>query len=230
VAVEAPDLVELQRVSRFFGSEALAALDEVDLLVRRGDFLAVVGPSGCGKTTLLHLLGALDRPDAGEALYHGAALRGEKEASAFRRESVGFLFQSGRLWPTLTAWENVQIPLLEGKTSARERAERAADLLHEVGLGQRLHHFPAQLSGGEKQRVAAARSLVAGPALLLADEPTGQLDRRTGGQLLELMQRLHAERHMALVIVTHDETVAERARRIVRMEDGRILQEGGSRE
>jgi ABC-type lipoprotein export system ATPase subunit len=202
------------------------ALRGVDFRVEPGEFVAITGPSGCGKSTLLQLLGALDVPSSGTLFYRGRSLAELGDASAYRAHEIGFIFQAFHLLPTFTALENVQIPMFEGTLGLRERKERAASLLESVGLGHRLHHFPGKLSGGERQRVAVARSLANGPSVLLADEPTGNLDSDNAVQILELLTKLHREQKMTMIMVTHDLTIARSASRILRMKDGHIVEQG----
>jgi putative ABC transport system ATP-binding protein len=204
------------------GHHTLTVLAEVDLAVAAGEFVAILGPSGSGKTTLLGLLAGLDRPTAGQVLLGGRRIDAlsEDELARVRRGHVGFVFQSFQLLGNLTALENVLLPLeLTNVARARERAE---ELLGEVGLGERLEHYPAQLSGGEQQRVALARAFASDPAILFADEPTGNLDADTGARVLALLDRLRARRQSTLVLVTHDPDVAERADRRVHLRAGRI--------
>jgi len=209
------------------GGRELRAVDGVDLAVEAGEFLAIVGPSGSGKSTILHLLGALDRPSAGEILFEGKSISAmsDDERSALRRRRIGFVFQFFQLFPTLSALENVEVPLLlDGRSPARAR-ERSGALLRTLGLADRSDHRPDSLSGGERQRVAIARALAPDPLVLLADEPTGNLDRETGGRILDLLERLHREEGKTVVLVTHDEGASSRAGRIVRLLDGRIVGE-----
>ena len=190
----------------------------------QGEFLAVTGPSGCGKTTLLQMLGALDRPTKGTLLYRGNSIPDLQDQSSYRALEIGFIFQAFHLLPTFTALENVQIPMFENHLPTfREREIEPSTLLESVGLGHRLSHFPAKLSGGERQRVAIARSLANGPSVLLADEPTGNLDSENAQLILELIIRLHREQNMTLVLVTHDMSIARRASRTIQMKDGRIV-------
>lgn len=198
------------------------ALRGVDFRIEQGDFAAITGPSGCGKSTLLQLLGALDQPSAGQLLFRGTSLGDLRDPSEYRARDIGFIFQSFHLLPTFTAVENVQIPMFETARSARDRRERAVSLLTQMGLGHRLDHFPGKLSGGERQRVAIARSLANGPSVLLADEPTGNLDSENAHQVLDLLGRLHSEQKMTLILITHDPSIAARAGRILRMKDGRV--------
>ncbi|MHA3774753.1 ABC transporter ATP-binding protein [Verrucomicrobiota bacterium sgz303538] len=202
------------------------ALRGTDLRIDEGEFVAIIGRSGSGKTTLLQMLGALDKPSAGSLLYRGHSLPDMKDLAAYRACEIGFIFQSFHLLPTFTAVENVLIPMFETQRPLAERRKRAVELLKAVGLGHRLDHFPAKLSGGEKQRVAIARSLANGPSVLLADEPTGNLDSENAHAILDLISRLHREQGMTLVLVTHDMTVARRASRAIQIQDGRIVFDG----
>jgi putative ABC transport system ATP-binding protein len=181
-----------------------------------------MGPSGSGKSTLLHLLGALDEPTSGDVIFEGKSLRQRTDLDRFRASTLGFVFQSFYLLPTLTALENVQIPMFESSLGPRERVKKAADLLALVGMTHRQRHLPAKLSVGERQRVAIARALANDPKLLLADEPTGNLDTTSGGIVLDLFDRLHRERGLTLVVITHDGQVAARAERTIMLRDGQI--------
>ena len=205
------------------GSAIVQAVRGIDLTITRGEFAAITGPSGCGKSTLLHLLGAVDIPTTGRVLVNGrdTASLSDREATDFRLRHIGFVFQRFYLMPTLSASENVELPLAEVGMERRTRKARARDLLGYVGLGDRLDHRPTQLSGGEQQRVAIARALANEPALLLADEPTGELDAETGVRLLELFGQLHRDGR-TLVFVTHDAVVAQAAQRVIRLHDGRV--------
>lgn len=201
----------------------MTVLRDVTFTVRDGEFVAIIGPSGSGKTTLLGLLAGLDVPSAGAVILDGADLTAldEDARARLRGEKVGFVFQSFQLIPTLTALENVQVPLeLRGERNA---AARARDLLVRVGLGERTHHYPVQLSGGEQQRVAIARAFSNSPKVLFADEPTGNLDAATGGRIVELLESLNREDGTTLVLVTHDPAIAGRARRVVRLHDGAVI-------
>ncbi|MEM7245096.1 MAG: ABC transporter ATP-binding protein [Acidobacteriota bacterium] len=207
------------------GEGVVAAVDGVDLSISPGEFLAILGPSGSGKSTLLGLMGGLDRPTDGDVRHRGRSLVGldEDALARWRRAELGFVFQSHELLPRFTALENVELPLdLAGIEDARERALR---WLEAVGLGARAHHLPSQLSGGEQQRVAVARAFANEPGLLLADEPTGNLDRESGGRVLDLLDDLRRRRETAMVIVTHDSEVAARADRSIHLRDGRIERE-----
>ncbi len=201
------------------------ALRGVSMEVAEGDFVAITGPSGCGKSTLLHLLGGLDRPTRGEVYYRGQPLS-RLDLDTFHAREVGFVFQSFHLLTTLTALENVQIPMFEGPWPRRERETRAGDLLREVGLSHRRGHRPSQLSIGERQRVAIARALANDPSLLLADEPTGNLDSQSQDEILRLLDQIRAGRRLTMVIVTHSHDVARAADHRIAMKDGQILPPG----
>ncbi|HEY9479037.1 MAG TPA: ABC transporter ATP-binding protein [Gemmatimonadaceae bacterium] len=212
------------------GGEVVHAVRGVSLEVARGDYLAIVGPSGSGKSSLLNLLGAIDRPDQGELSIAGRRIEGmrDRELTEFRLRNIGFVFQRFYLLSVLTARENVELPMAEAGVSRAERRERASELLRYVGLERRERHRPTQLSGGEQQRVAIARALANRPALLLADEPTGELDARTGEEIIALFERLNAD-GTTLLVVTHDEDLASAARRVVHMKDGAIVHQEVSR-
>ena len=216
-------LLEAKALTRDFDEGQVKALRGVDFSIEEGEFVAITGPSGCGKSTLLQLLGALDRPTAGTLLYRGESLPDHPNPARYRAREVGFIFQAFCLLPTFTAAENVQMPMFETDRSVSERRARAVELLKLVGLEHRLEHFPCKLSGGERQRVAIARSLANEPTLLLADEPTGNLDSENAHSVLELLVRLQQEGGRTMVLVTHDATIAERAKRVLRMFDGRIV-------
>ena len=207
------------------GTMMVDALRDVDLRLSEGEFVALVGPSGSGKSTLLNLIGGLDHPSAGELWVDGVPLHtaGEAERTEHRRERVGFIFQSFNLLPRLTAVENVAVPLMLAGVDKQEREARAAELLGRVGLGERLGHYPAEMSGGEQQRTAVARALIHKPTLILADEPTGNLDSRTGAEVMALLRELNAEQIITLIVVTHDEEVAAYADRIVHLRDGAVV-------
>jgi len=215
-------MLRVVNVRRTYDGGAVLALADVSLSIHQGDYVAIMGPSGSGKSTLLNLLGALDRPTSGDILFDGQSLVGRVDLDRFRANTLGFVFQSFHLLPTLTAIENVQIPMFETSLAPRQRAEKAAELLGLVGMSHRSTHLPAKLSVGERQRVAIARALANDPKLLLADEPTGNLDSVAGGVVLDLFDRLHRERGLTLVVITHDAQVAGRAQRIIRIRDGRI--------
>jgi ABC-type lipoprotein export system ATPase subunit len=216
-------LFEAVGLEKKYDDGRVQALRGVTFSVVQGEFVTITGPSGCGKTTLLQMLGALDRPTAGTLLYRGNSIPDLRDPSIYRAHEIGFIFQAFHLLPTFTALENVQIPMFESDLSVSERRDRATALLKSVGLGHRLNHFPAKLSGGERQRVAIARSLANGPSVLLADEPTGNLDSENTRLILELIVRVHREQNMTLVLVTHDMSIAQRASRTIEMKDGRIV-------
>jgi len=213
----------LTRVYRM-GGNAIRAIDGIDLTVERGELLAIVGRSGSGKSTLLNLLGCLDRPTAGTVVIDGVDVTrlSAGQLPAIRRSKIGFVFQHHNVLPILTALENVELPLRYAGVPASRRREMAEAALAAVDLGDRLHHRPAELSGGQVQRVAIARALVNNPAIVLADEPTGELDTQTAARIMDRVEALNAERGLTLVIVTHDELVARRTRRVIRLQDGRI--------
>ncbi len=206
-----------------FGAERVHALRGVSFEIAEGDYVAIVGPSGCGKSTLLNLLGAIDRPTGGSVRIRGedAGTMSDRDATRFRLRNIGFVFQRFYLMPTLTARENVELPMAEAGVKGAERAARAEELLKYVGLGHRLKHRPSQLSGGEQQRVAIARALANKPAILLADEPTGELDAKTGADIIALFAQLNAD-GTTIVVVTHDEELAGAAARRIHMRDGLI--------
>jgi putative ABC transport system ATP-binding protein len=215
--------VEVTRTYQLDGV-AVEALRGVTLTVRRGEYAAIIGPSGSGKSTLMHLLGCLDRPSSGVLRVgrRDIAAMSDTELAQLRNATVGFVFQSFQLLPRTSAVDNVGLPLVYRGVRATERRRRAAEALDAVGLSHRLGHRPSQLSGGEQQRVAIARALVGEPRVLLADEPTGNLDTRSGTEVMVVLERLNAERGVAVVLVTHDPAIAGRARRQVRMRDGLV--------
>ena len=206
------------------GRETVDALAGVDLVIEDGEWLAIQGPTGHGKTTLLQMLGGLDRPTSGSIEFDGADLAQlrESQVTKVRAESIGFIFQTFNLIPTLNAQENVEVALVPEKVGATERRLRARTALEELGLGERLRHLPAELSGGQQQRVAIARALVKQPKVLLADEPTGNLDEGTRDEIIALLERLWKERGLTMVLVTHDSTVARRAQRVGIMQNGKL--------
>jgi putative ABC transport system ATP-binding protein len=224
-------LVRAEGVRRDYriGAEVVHAVRGVDLAIDASEWVAIVGPSGCGKSTLLNLLGAIDAPTAGRVLIGGRDVSslGDREATRFRLLQVGFVFQRFYLVPALTAFENVELPMAEAGVAKSERRDRALELLGYVGVAERASHRPAQLSGGEQQRVAIARAVANRPSLLLADEPTGELDARTGEQIVSLLSQLNRD-GTTLVVVTHDEELARAARRVVHMRDGVIIDDRSS--
>ena len=218
-------MISLRRVSKHFeGKRKVVALDAVDLEIERGEMVSIVGPSGSGKSTLLNLIGGLDRPSSGEITIDGAAVAqlADDDLTRLRRDKIGFIFQFFNLLPSLTCVENVALPLHLKGMARREIDKRATDLLTMVQLGERLDHLPDELSGGERQRVAIARALAFYPPVLLADEPTGNLDSRTGAEILKLIHGLHDRLNATILIVTHDPGVAESCPRTVTLRDARI--------
>ena len=220
-------IYELRGAAKRFGQGAteVVAVRDVDLSIGEGEFVALVGPSGSGKTTLLQLLGGLDRATEGEVLFEGKDLSrlGDGALSTLRLRTFGFVFQQFNLIPTLTAAQNVEVALAPAGTGRSDRQERVRTLLEAVGLAGRAEHLPSQLSGGEQQRVAIARALANEPRVVLADEPTGNLDTETGEEIIELLTALSSERRQTIVLVTHNPEIAKRAARVVRMQDGRLL-------
>jgi lipoprotein-releasing system ATP-binding protein len=224
--MQGESMIAVKGLSKSFGTGRgrVDVLRSIDLTIDRGERVAVVGASGAGKTTLMHILGGLDHPTEGSVLFEGKdifALKGPA-LDAFRNRTVGFVFQFHQLLPEFTALENAMMPALVARKRQREAAAMARELLNEVGLGHRLTHKPGELSGGEQQRVAIARSLIMSPRLLLADEPTGNLDSRTSDGIFRLLHQLHETRGLTMVIVTHSEVLASRLDRVIHMEDGRI--------
>ena len=219
-------IVETRDLTKVFGDGAqVRALDGVDLSIRRGEFISVMGPSGSGKSTLLNLLGALDTPTSGQVVVDGQDLATIEDPDTFRARTVGFVFQLHNLIPTLTAHDNIEVPMIGQPISRKERRERSTELLALVGLANRMDHLPNQLSGGERQRVAIARSLANRPTLILGDEPTGNLDSQSGAEVTALMHKLNQELGTTFVIVTHDPAVARQTDRALLMQDGKIVHE-----
>jgi putative ABC transport system ATP-binding protein len=203
----------------------LEVVKGVSLDVKEGEFLCLVGKSGCGKTTLLSLLSGLEKPTRGKVTLDGMEITASSEdkLALFRRENVGFIFQSFNLIPTLSAWENVALPLFPIKITSEERRRRATELLGKMELGHRIEHLPSALSGGEKQRVAIARALINNPKIIFADEPTGNLDSSTGEAIMGILNKLHREEGVAILMVTHEDELAKTANRLIRMKDGEIM-------
>ena len=222
-------MIELRGLSRHFqvGDQVVRALQDINLAIPDGDYLALMGPSGSGKSTLLHILGCLDRPTTGRYILDGREVGSlpEDELAEVRSRKIGFVFQFFHLIPRLTAAENVELPMVLAGIPPAERRERVAKALRAVGLTDRAAHRPDQLSGGQRQRVAIARATVMGPSILLADEPTGNLDRASGHEIIELIERMNRE-GLTLVVVTHDPEIGQRARRILKLVDGRISSDG----
>ena len=203
----------------------LEVVKGVSLAIDAGEFVCLVGKSGCGKTTLLSLLSGLEKPTKGQVILNGKEINGASEdaLALFRRENVGFIFQSFNLIPTLSAWENVALPLFPLKMTSEERRRRATELLGKMELGHRIEHLPSALSGGEKQRVAIARALINNPKIIFADEPTGNLDSSTGEAIMGILNKLHKEEGVAILMVTHEDELAKTANRLIRMKDGEIM-------
>lgn len=215
-------MIRLEGISKVYRDRRVVALHDVDLTIDQGEFVAVVGPSGSGKSTLLHIMGALDRPTSGEVYINGSSLSALPDLASFRLRTVGFVFQFHHLLPVLTAVENVELPMVALGMPRRTRRRRALDLLARVGLTGRAEHLPSQLSGGESQRAAVARALACNPPLILADEPTGELDSESAQVIVELLGELEREGR-TVVVVTHNHDVAAAARRVVVLRDGRII-------
>ncbi len=221
-------LISLRRLQRVYrmGTEVVRALDGVDLDVEAGEYLAIMGPSGSGKSTLMNILGCLDTPSAGEYILNGRRVSGldDTELARLRNAEIGFVFQTFNLLPRTSALANVELPLIYGGVPRKERKRKARETLEHVGLGDRLHHQPNELSGGQRQRVAIARALVNDPSILLADEPTGNLDSRTSEEIMALFGELNAAGN-TIVVVTHEEDIAAHAHRVVRLLDGRMVED-----
>ncbi|WP_310600731.1 ABC transporter ATP-binding protein [Desulfobulbus sp.] len=218
-------MIELREVSRLFtvGGQEVRAMDRVSLDIASGEYLSIMGPSGSGKSTLLNILGLLDTPDSGTYLLQDRDVThlNDRQLAATRSRTIGFIFQFFHLIPRLTAQQNIELPLLLAGVPQRERRERSRPLIEAFGLAERCHHRPDELSGGQRQRVAIARAVINRPAILLADEPTGNLDRHAGGEIIDLLEGLHRD-GLTLVVVTHDPEIGERAARRIRVVDGRI--------
>lgn len=215
-------LVSLKNVCKHYPNGKVDALDRLSIDIDAGEFVSIMGPSGCGKSTLLNMIGMLDRPTSGEIRFDGQRLAEANTLDHLRAREIGFVFQSFYLLPNLTAEENVQIPMFESERSRADRPVEARRLLDRVGLLSRASHLPSQLSIGQRQRVAIARALANGPRLILADEPTGSLDSQSGREIMELLSDLNATRQTTLVVVTHDQQVADCGGRVIHMRDGRI--------
>ena len=223
-----PNMIEINKVSKSYWREKIEipVLDDISFGVPDGEFLALMGPSGSGKTTLLNMIAGIDGPSAGEVVVNGTAIStlSESALAKWRASNIGFIFQFYNLIPVLTAYENVELPLILTSLSRSERRQHVETALSIVGLGDRMDHYPGQLSGGQEQRVAIARAIVTDPALLIADEPTGDLDKTSSGEIMTLMQRLNAEFKKTIVMVTHDPHIAEKARVLKHLEKGVLLE------
>ena len=219
-------VVEVKDLLKVYGDgHKIHALDNVSFTVRAGEFVSVMGPSGSGKSTLLNMLGALDKPTSGQVIIHGQDMTQLRDVDSFRAKTVGFVFQLHNLIPTLSSVENVEVPMQGQGQSPAQRRKRAQELLTLVGLSDRINHVPGQLSGGQRQKVAIARALANQPAILLADEPTGNLDSQSGDEVMSLLEELHSQHGMTIFVVTHDMNIARRTHRVLVMKDGRIVRE-----
>jgi putative ABC transport system ATP-binding protein len=221
-------MISLEQVEKLYRTDRIetVALHGINLRIGKGEFVSIMGPSGCGKSTLLNLMGLLDVPSKGTIVLDDQPVTSyrDRDLARLRNRSIGFIFQSFHLVPDLTVLDNVQIPLLYRKLSGSARRQAAQQALERVGLGARLHHFPSQLSGGQQQRVAVARAVVGKPRLLLADEPTGNLDSQMGDEIMAILKGLHRDEQTTIVMVTHDERLARETERIIRLFDGRQVQ------
>ena len=217
-------MIALNNVSKVYQTQSIEtlALNNINLKVEQGEFLSIMGPSGCGKSTLLNLIGLIDEPTSGEIFIDGNLIKDytSKQAAAFRNEHLGFIFQSFHLIPDLSVIDNVELPLLYRKTNSKQRRQMAEEALVQVGLKNRMKHFPSQLSGGQKQRVAIARAIVGKPSIILADEPTGNLDSVMGNEIMDILLHLNESEKTTIIMVTHDETMAKRTHRLIRLFDG----------
>jgi putative ABC transport system ATP-binding protein len=225
-------VVELKQVSKIYKMDEVEvkALDGIDMKVEKGDFVAIIGPSGSGKSTLLHMIGLLDRPTNGKVFLDGIDISklNDNELARLRGNKIGFVFQFFNLYPILTALENIELPMVITEKNKTERRKRALELLKMVGLEKRAEHLPSQLSGGERQRVAIARALANNPSLILADEPTGNLDSKAGKEIIEFLDKLQEEEGKTIIMVTHDINIAKYAERLIYLKDGKIIKEARS--
>lgn len=223
-------IIQMKNIMKCYklGGESLHALNDVSLEIQKGEFVAITGRSGSGKSTLMNMIGCLDRPDTGIYLLNGEVIekKNDNQLAVIRNEQIGFVFQNFNLLPRLTAMENVELPLLYSKMNAEKRRQRVLEVLEQVGLKDRAGHMPAQLSGGQQQRVAIARALGAKPAVLLADEPTGALDSKSGREILQIMKELNQAGH-TIILITHDLSIAKQASRWVSLQDGRLFENSG---
>lgn len=217
-------MINLQNIEKVYRTKTIetVALNNINLSIDKGEFLSIMGPSGCGKSTLLNIIGLLDEPSEGQVQIAGSNFKkySDKQLAAFRNHNIGFIFQSFHLINDLSVIDNVELPLIYRKTTAKQRRELAQEALTKVGLANRMKHFPSQLSGGQKQRVAIARAIVGRPSIILADEPTGNLDSRMGNEIMDILLNLNREDNATVVMVTHDESMAKKTNRLVRLFDG----------
>lgn len=220
-------MLHLTNISKTYQTDKIetTALSNIDLSIKKGEFISVMGPSGCGKSTLLNIIGLLDQPSDGQIAIAGQEITSykDKDITGLRNEKIGFIFQSFHLIPDLRVIDNVELPLLYRKISSKKRRQMALEALEKVGLSARTDHYPNQLSGGQQQRVAVARAIVGKPKLLLADEPTGNLDSHMGDEIMKIIESLHKDHETTIVMVTHDEAMAKRTERIVRVFDGQLV-------
>jgi putative ABC transport system ATP-binding protein len=223
--MENKNMIEIKNIKKYFtmGDEKIKALDDINLVVEKGEYLSIIGPSGSGKSTLMNILGLLDVPDEGEYILDGSDINDFTDGglAKLRNKKIGFVFQNFNLLPKLTAWENVQVPMIYAGKSAKESKKIAYEYLEKVGLKGRENHLPKQLSGGQQQRVAIARAIVCHPEIILADEPTGALDSKTGTEIKKLLKDLNSE-GQTIVLITHDNSMAMEAKRVVRIADGKL--------
>ena len=219
-------IIEIKDLKKSYDEGKITALSGLNLKIKKGEFVSIMGPSGSGKSTLLNMIGALDTADSGQIKVAGIDLTVKKDLSQFRSQEIGFVFQMHNLIPNLNVLENVEIPMFEGNLNSKQMQERALDLLKAVGLEDKIRQTPNKLSGGERQRVAIARALVNHPSIILADEPTGSLDSKTGDIILKLLRDLHEQENVTLVMVTHEPYVAQMADRIIYVRDGKVSEEG----
>ncbi len=226
--------IKLENVSKQYdlGKTKVNALKNISLNIKQGEFVSVIGPSGSGKSTLLNLIGALDKPSGGEVIIDNNKISSlnDKKLARLRRVNIGFIFQSFNLIPVLSVYSNVEFPLLLMKMKKSERKERVMDILERVGLSSRLNHKTEELSGGQRQRVAIARALVTEPGIILSDEPTANLDSKTGKEILELMEKLNQEKNVTLIYATHDSTIVSMAKRVIKIFDGEVIEDYYSNE
>jgi len=218
-------IIEIKDLKKRYDEGKIAALNGLDLKIKKGEFVSIMGPSGSGKSTLLNMIGALDTAESGQIIVAGIDLTVKKDLSQFRSQEIGFVFQMHNLIPNLNVLENVEIPMFENNLNSKQMQERALELLKAVGLEDKIRQTPNKLSGGERQRVAIARALVNHPSIILADEPTGSLDSKTGDIILKLLRDLHEQENVTLVMVTHEPYVAKMADRLVYVRDGKVYEE-----